>query len=276
MSTRGKSGPAEAYWRAEGLDRLIEPHLAPAAGGPAAIAPQVEDLVRLHRLVRERMATTVLEFGIGFSTLVLADALARNETDYRSLPNPPRLRNSKAFQLFSVDASEHWIAATRRRLPPALAPRCHIARSRVVAGTHLGRLCHYYETLPNVVPDFVYLDGPAPADVEGAVNGLDFAIDERTVMAADLLLMESTLLPGAFILVDGRTNNARFLARNFQRPFRRRFDPKADITPFELVEPPLGRHSVDLAAWRRTARAQAKRAAKGRATRAKPRSGARA
>ena len=30
-------------------------------------------------------------------------------------------------------------------------------------------------------------------------------------MAADLLLMESILLPGTFILVDGRTNNARFL-----------------------------------------------------------------
>jgi len=254
-------GPAAAaaYWKAEGLDRLIGPHLAPAAG-PAAIAPQVEDLVRLHRLVRERMATTVLEFGVGFSTLVLADALARNEAEFRTLPAPPRLRNSKAFQLFSVDASAHWIAEARRRLPSELAPRCHIGLSRVVAGTHLGRLCHYYETLPNVVPDFVYLDGPAPADVEGAVNGLDFSIDERTVMAADLLLMESTLLPGAFILVDGRTNNARFLARNFQRRFRHRFDAKADITTFELIEPPLGRHSVDLAAWRRKARSRGRRA----------------
>jgi hypothetical protein len=245
--------PAEAYWRAEGLDRLVEPHRAAPAAGPAAIAPQIEDLARLHRLVRARMATTVLEFGVGFSTLVLADALAKNEADYRALPNPPRLRNSMAFQLFSVDASEHWVGEARRRLPPALAPRCHIALSRVVAGTHLGRLCHYYEKLPNVVPDFVYLDGPAPADVEGAVNGLDFSIDERTVMAADLLLMESTLLPGAFILVDGRTNNARFLARNFQRPFRHRYDRKADITTFELVEPPLGRHAVDLVAARRRA-----------------------
>jgi hypothetical protein len=68
--------------------------------------------------------------------------------------------------------------------------------------------------------------------------------------------MESTLLPGAFILVDGRTNNARFLARNFQRPFRRRYDRKADITTFELVEPPLGRHAVDLVAARRHARRQ--------------------
>lgn len=255
---KARATPAEAYWKAEALDRLIEPHLAPAGAGPAAIAPQIEDLARLHRLVRDRMATTVLEFGIGFSTLVLADALAKNEADYRALPNPPRLRNSKAFQLFSVDASEHWIAEARRRLPPSLAPRCHIAHSRVAVGTHLGRLCHYYEKLPNVVPDFIYLDGPAPADVQGSVNGLDFSIDERTVMAADPLLMESTLLPGAFILVDGRTNNARFLARNFQRPFRRRYDRKADITTFELIEPPLGRHAVDLAGARRRARRQAR------------------
>jgi len=249
--------PAATYWRKEGLGRLVEPHVAgePSGAGAAsaAIAPQIADLARLHRLVRERMATTVLEFGVGFSTLVLADALAKNEADYRTLPKPPRLRNSKAFQLFSVDASEHWIAETRRRLPPSLAARSHISHSRVVAGTFQGRLCHYYERLPNVVPDFVYLDGPAPADVEGAVHGLDFSIDDRTVMAADLLLMESTLLPGAFILVDGRTNNARFLARNFQRKFRERYDPSADITSFELDEPPLGRHAVDLVAARRQA-----------------------
>ena len=46
---------------------------------------------------------------------------------------------------------------------------------------------------------------------------MTFQCDERTVMAADLLLMESILLPGTFILVDGRTNNTRFLKNNFQK-----------------------------------------------------------
>lgn len=245
------------YWRSEGLDRLIALYQDPASADPfhatagkatTAFAPQVADLVRLHRLVRRRMATTVLEFGVGFSTLVLADALAKNEARFNAIPDRPALRNSRLFQLFSVDASEHWIGETRQRLPPALAGRVSITHSPVKIGTHRGQLCHFYEKLPNVVADFIYLDAPSPKDVAGAVNGLDFSIDERTVMSGDLLLLESTMLPGTFIIVDGRVNNARFLQRNFTRNFIHTHDRDGDITTFELDEPPLGRHSHDLRA----------------------------
>jgi hypothetical protein len=245
------------YWRREGLDRLVElyedagrddPYHATAGKATVAFAPQAADLVRLHRLIRERMATTVLEFGVGFSTVVMADALAKNEADFAALPDRPKIRNTKAFQLFAVDASQHWITETRKRIPGALSDRVHFSHSRVVAGTHNGQLCHFYEALPNVIADFIYLDGPSPKDVEGSINGLDFSIDERTVMSGDLLLMESTMLPRTFIIVDGRVNNARFLQRNFTRNFVHRHDPAADVTTFELDEPPLGRHSHDLAA----------------------------
>jgi len=246
-----------AYWEAEGLDRLVALYEDPAAADPyhatagkakTAFAPQVGDLVRLHQLVRSRMAATVLEFGVGFSTVVLADALAKNQSDFDALPAKPKLRNSRAFQLVSVDASRHWISETRKRLPKALAGRVTLHHSPVEIGTHNGQLCHFYKNLPNVIADFIYLDGPSPKDVKGKVNGLDFSIDERTVMSGDLLLMESTMLPGTLILVDGRVNNARFLQRNFTRPFRHDYSREGDITTFELDEPPLGRHSHNLAA----------------------------
>lgn len=245
------------YWYREGLDKLVTPYADAGADDPfhatsgaatVAFAPQINDLARLHHLIRERMATTVLEFGVGFSTVVMADALAKNEAEFASLPDAPKLRNRRAFQLVSVDASQHWIGKTEKRIPAHLRSRVEICHSRVLAGTHLGQLCHFYQTLPNVVADFIYLDGPSPKDVEGSIHGLDFLIDERTVMSADLLLMESTMLPGTFIIVDGRVNNARFLERNFRRSFKCTFDPKQDITTFELDEPPLGRHSHDLAA----------------------------
>ena len=156
-------------------------------------------------------------------------------------------RASKDFQLFSVDASKHWIAETRRRIPEPLSKRVTISYSPVGIGTHNGQLCHFYKKLPNVVPDFIYLDGPSPKDVKGSVNGLDFSIDERTVMSGDLLLLESTMLPGTFVVVDGRVNNARFLQRNFIRNFIHSYSREDDITTFELDEPPLGRHSHNLA-----------------------------
>lgn len=245
------------YWRAEGLARYFalyedkgrsDPFHATSGKAKQAFAPQLADLVRLHRLVRSRMAATVLEFGVGFSTVIVADALQKNEADFAALKEKPRLRNSKPFHLYAVDASRHWIAETRKRIPAGLSKRVTLSHSGVEAGTYRDQLCHYYKRLPNVVPDFIYLDGPSPKDVKGSVRGLDFSIDERTVMAADILLMESTLLPGAFIIVDGRVNNARFLERNFKRNFVHSYSAADDITTFTLDEPPLGRHSHDLAA----------------------------
>ena len=39
------------------------------------IAPELDDLIRLHFLVRSRRVTTILEFGVGVSTWVLDHAL---------------------------------------------------------------------------------------------------------------------------------------------------------------------------------------------------------
>jgi hypothetical protein len=151
-------------------------------------------------------------------------------------------RNSKLFQLFTVDANEAWIGVAAARIPEELRPRVHVTHSRVSATTFNGRACHVYDQLPDVVPDLIYLDGPDPADVQGDVQGLSFSAPERTVMSADLLVMEATLLPGTVVVVDGRENNTRFLLRNLQRPVR--VSKEADATIIELCEPRLGRVDV--------------------------------
>jgi hypothetical protein len=56
--------------------------------------------------------------------------------------------------------------------------------------------------------------------------------------------MESILLPGTFIIVDGRTNNARFLKNNFQRNFEMSWDKDDDVTSFELKEERLGKYNI--------------------------------
>ena len=59
-----------------------------------------------------------------------------------------------------------------------------------------------------------YLDGPHPLDPIGKINNVSFQCVERTPISADILYLESTLLPGTTILVDGRVNNVRFLKNN--------------------------------------------------------------
>lgn len=63
-------------------------------------------------------------------------------------------------------------------------------------------------------------------------------------MAGDPLLYESTFLPGFFMIVDGRSNNARFLERMLLRQYNVQYHEVADVTTFELIEPRLGKKNV--------------------------------
>jgi hypothetical protein len=51
-------------------------------------------------------------------------------------------------------------------------------------------------------------------------------------------------LPGTFILVDGRTNNVRFLKNNFQRNYEFYWDKEFDRSTFELKEEKLGPYNL--------------------------------
>jgi hypothetical protein len=224
------------YLQAQGLDRWID-FTTPDAN---AFRPDAGDLARIHRLIRRRKSLTVLELGVGYSTIVIADALQKNQAEWDGLTEKPRLRNRFAFHCFTVDASQTWLERAKSSFPTELQRSVTLSHSTCRIGTHNGQLCHFYEQLPDIVPDFIYLDGPDPKDVQGSINGLSFQCAERTVMSGDVLLMESTLLPGAFILVDGRTNNCRFLSRNLTRNFAMKWDRQGDVTTFELVEDRLG------------------------------------
>jgi len=206
--------------------------------------PQPDDLVRLHKLIRSRKCFTILEFGLGYSTIIMADALHKNRQDWERLPQKPEIRNRFMFQLFSVDASQDWIESTKARFPSHLIDYVHFQYSEVEIDTFNGQLCHYYKAVPDVVPDFIYLDGPSGKDVKGEINGMSFQCEERTVISGDLLLMESTFLPSTCIIVDGRTNNARFLERHFTRDYDIQWDREGDITMFELQEERLGKYNL--------------------------------
>ena len=98
----------------------------------------------------------------------------------------------------------------------------------------------FYDRMPNVCPDFIYLDAPDQFIPTGDVRGLTTAHPDRMPMSADVLAFEHFLTPGTLLIVDGRTANARFLNANLQRSWEYAHDEAADIHTFELKEPPLG------------------------------------
>ncbi|MBF0369425.1 MAG: class I SAM-dependent methyltransferase [Magnetococcales bacterium] len=201
--------------------------------------PDWPDLVRLHSLVLTRKVTTILEFGCGYSTLVMAHALAENQRRHGAFVEA-NLRRNNPHELHAVDDEESYIQLTRERIPEQLAKHVHFHHAQVAMTRFNGRICTEYERLPNICPDFIYLDGPGQFSVVGEINGISTRTRDRLPMASDLLAMEHFFLPGTLIVVDGRTANARFLWANFQREWDYYHDEEGDVHYFELRELPLG------------------------------------
>lgn len=198
--------------------------------------PEIDDLIRLHYLVTSRKVTTILEFGVGKSTIVFDHALQHNKIHYFNFVSK-NLRRTNAFECFSVDNNKKWIDVCKKTAETRVV-KYHYSKCKV--STFNNRICTYYENLPNVCPDLIYLDGPDQFSPIGNVRGLSTNHPDRLPMAADILSFEHFLLPGALIIVDGRTANARFLKSNLQRNWSYFHSEKFDQHYFELVEMPLG------------------------------------
>jgi len=203
-------------------------------------SPVWSDLARLFALIRLRKATTVLEFGCGFSTVIMAHALSLNEKrDGVFVRN--ELRRGNPYELHVVDDMQRYLDLTRDRLPAELIPRVSFHQSLVRMTTFNSRICTEYDVLPNICPDLIYLDGPHQSVAAGDINGISTRHPDRLPMACDILKIEHFLLPGTLVLVDGRTANARFLKSNLQREWRHEHDEAGDVHYFEMIEEPLGK-----------------------------------
>ena len=202
----------------------------------SAIEPELDDLGRLHFLILSRNVTTILEFGVGKSTIIFNDALAKNEQlNVQFLKK--NLRRSNPFECHSVDNYAKWIdeVESKNKLENVT-----LHFSELEMGLFNDRICTFYSSIPNVCPDFIYLDGPDQFSPKGKIRGVSTNHPDRLPMAADILSIEHFLLPGTLIVTDGRTANARFLKANFQRDWIYCHNEAFDQHYFELSETPLG------------------------------------
>ena len=181
-------------------------------------------LANLYKLIQTRKPKVILEFGVGFSTIVLAAALKNNNDRYK-----------QEGHLYTIDAQQHWLDNTENKLPPELRQYVTFHYSPLKIYDLNNQLCSRYESLPNICPNFVYLDGPNPLDVVGNVNGLNFN-DGRAVATADILLYESSAPLDFFIFVDGRWRNCNFLKNNLKGKFKHIKKIAQKYQTFEFIE----------------------------------------
>ena len=233
----------KSYLQSSGLLNYLE-DFKKSVSSDQDVMYHENDIVFLHQSIRQRKPFTTLEFGVGFSTVVIAHALMMNEIEFKKIPLIPKIRNTNQFKHFVVDSNQFWLNNTEVNFPDDLKQFVKFSFSEVkIEMLSDFQICSFYERLPDIVPEYIYLDGPDPADVKGDINGITFKCKERTIIAGDILKYETSLLPGAYLLVDGRSNNVRFLRNNLKRGFTFNWDQINDRSVFELTEDKLGPHN---------------------------------
>lgn len=178
---------AEALaWRR--LDKRVLAHVSEHVD-PLAIRPQYGDLWRLYSAVRKRRPRVVWEFGAGWSTSFLAQALADNGFG----------------QLYSMDADEGWARHAQTMLPPWLTADVRYAPVTLVDVR--GECGWRHANRPDeALPDLIYLDGP---------SGM-----KECTGCADIPDIEERLQPGCRIIIDGRTETTAMLRRTLRRNWK--------------------------------------------------------
>jgi len=203
--------------------------------------PELTDLYRLHRFVLDKRRLTILEFGTGYSSLVMVNALAQNARLYSQEVN--QLRRNNPFELHSLDNEQKYIQISENRIPHNLRSHAYFHFSKVSMATFNERVCTYYDQLPLISPDFIYIDGPDQFNTVGDIAGWSTRHKDMMPMSADVLRIEHFLTPGTIMDLDGRAANARFLKCNLQRAWLYQYDELYDQHVFILDEPPLGKYN---------------------------------
>ncbi len=182
-----------------------------AARPAGALAPQGGDLWFLYCLVRAQKPRLVMELGSGCSTVILAHALHDNA---REDPN-------RSGRIISLDGVADWADVTRASLPEHLTAICEIRHAEAVEEDRGDEHGFHYAELPDGNPDFLYVDGPA--------------LRPGRKICFDALHLQDRFPPGFTMVVDGRHDTVRYLARHLSGRYRISSNHWLHNTRFDLL-----------------------------------------
>lgn len=240
----------EAYFKNKGLDKIVlasrekrkvldkrtqkKPHL-----------PVLKDLYFLYEMILLNKRTTVLEYGCGWSTVVMHKALMELKKKVRRLPFK---RSDFEFGIISVDNLKKFINISDTRMKEFSCDSKYYKffLSAAQMTSFNGRYAVEYKRHPLINPDFILIDGPNQWGVKKFHDNFTTAHNTYMPMLCQVLKYEHFLVPGTIIVLDGRVANARFMQKNFQRNWVfLDLYKEFDVGVFYLDEKPLGIHNID-------------------------------
>ena len=209
------------------------------------IKPSLKKLYFIFKLVHLNKRLTALEFGSGWSTLIINLALYESFKKFDT--NIIKFKKNK-FEIFSLDQSRKYLNISKKRLLKFKNKR--IKTNWIYSPARMTlfeyRICTEYSKLPVCNPDFIYLDGPGVFDVKNKINDFSSRNKDLVPLSCDILKIEFYLIPGTIILVDGRKANVEFLMKNLKRNWIYKFIKSVDQHIFYLDELAWGEKNLRL------------------------------
>lgn len=186
----------------EGMPELI------SGRNDAALLPEWADLLNLYQLVRAHRPRTIMEFGSGCSTVVLAHALRRNRDEF-----------AIEGRLHSMERDAGWLDVSRRALPDDL--RSFVEFHYLADAPYpLGGVDNaVHPVAPGIIPDMIYVD-----DVGGP---------DRHLPTADPAVLDRFATDGLVIVVDGRPKAVEHLQTGLTAGYRYAYNPTHGYSIFK-------------------------------------------
>ena len=205
--------------------------------------PDLKDLYRLYMFIILNKRTTVLEFGTGYSTLVMHYALMENRKKFGSRKPFPRCENP--YEIFAIDNNKYFFNISKNRIKKISKDykKVNFFYSKANMTLYNSNFAVEFQKLPLVNPDFIYLDGPSQWGPTSKKNNFTTAHPDMMPMSCDIAKFENFLTPGTIIVSDGRTANSIFLKNCFKRNWRFFHDKINDQCYFLLNEKAFGPHN---------------------------------
>jgi hypothetical protein len=203
--------------------------------------PDLLDLYSLHKTVVDYKRVSALEYGTGWSSLVILDALIKNFNKYK---NNKFQRILKPFNLHIIDDSELYLNNTKKNIAKFLGEEClafaNFHHSEVQMCYFKNMYATEYKNHFLFNPDFIYIDGPHQFSTKGKICNFTVNHKELMPMMCDVLKFEHFICPGTICIIDGRSANASFMKLNFQRNWCHSYNKTNEQHFFYLNEKSLG------------------------------------
>jgi hypothetical protein len=203
--------------------------------------PDLLDLYYLYELISLNKRITILEYGCGWSTIIINKALRDLKL---KLKGKFFSRCQNPYKLISLDNSKKFISISKQRIKKFTKTKqdsnVKFCFSNVNMTKFNGRYCSEYKNHPEINPDFIYVDGPDQFQIKKKINNFSIKSKSMMPMICDILKYEHFLTPGTIILFDGRQSNARFFKSNYQRKWSDVYIKETGQHIFYLNEKALG------------------------------------